>query len=112
MDKLLGEYNRKLLCKFRAVNHKLPIEVGHPRFTRNCDKCNMEELGDEFHFLLKCPTLSDLRETYLPIYCQNRPNINKFQSIMSSDVIPINIKLTRCIRLAFKRFNMYILIYL
>ena len=27
-------------------------------------------------------------------------------------VTPINIKLTRCIRLAFKRFNMYILIYL
>ena len=70
----LSPYNRKLLCKFRTINHiKLPIEVGRysgrPRFTRNCDKCNMEKLGDEFHFLLQCPTLSDLRKTYLPIYC-------------------------------------------
>ena len=64
----LSPYNRKLLlCKFRIVNQKLPIEVGRysdrPRFTRNCDKCNMEELGDAFHFLLQCPTLSDLRKT-------------------------------------------------
>ena len=77
----LSPYNRKLFCKFRTINHKLPIEVGRysgrPRFTRNCDKCDMEELGDEFHFLLQCPTLSDLRRTYLPIYCQNRPNIHK-----------------------------------
>ena len=111
----LSPYNRKVLWKFRTINHKhdkLPIEVGRysgrPRFTRNRDKCNMEELGDEFHFLLQCPTLSDLRKTYLPIYCQNRPNIHKFESIMSSDAIPINIKLARYIRLAFKRFNMYI----
>ena len=48
------------------------------------------------------------RRTYLPIYCQNRPNIHKFESIMSSNAIPINIKLARYIRLAFKRFNMYI----
>ena len=108
----LSPYNRKLFCKFRTINHKLPIEVGRysgrPRFTRNCDKCDMEELGDEFHFILQCPTLSDLRRTYLPIYCQNRPNIHKFESIMSSNAIPINIKLARYIRLAFKRFNMYI----
>ena len=98
--------------KFRTINHKLPIEVGRysgrPRFTRNCDKCDMEELGDEFHFLLQCPTLSDLRRTYLPIYCQNRPNIHKFESIMSSNAILIDIKLARYIRLAFERFNMYI----
>ena len=92
----LSPHNRKLFCKFRTINHKLPIEVGRysgrPRFTRNCDKCDMEELGDKFHFLLQCPTLSDLRRTYLPIYCQNRPNIHKFKSIMSSNAIAINIK--------------------
>ena len=68
----------------------------------------MEELGDEFHFLLQCPTLSDLRKTLLPLYCQNRPTIHKFENIMSSDVIAINLKLVRYIRFAYKRFNMYI----
>ena len=96
-----------------CVNLELiTIEVGRyngrPRFTRNCDKYNTEKLGDELHFLLQCPTLSDLRKMYLPIYCQNRPNIHKFESIMSSDAIPINIKLARYIRLAFERINMYI----
>ena len=27
------------------------------------------------------------------MYCQNRPNIHKFESVMSSDAIPINLKL-------------------
>ena len=62
----------------------------------------------ECHFLLQCPTLSNLRKTYLPKYYQNRPNIYKFESIMSTDAIPINIKLACYIRLAFKRFIMYI----
>ena len=38
-------------------------------------------------------SLSDLRKTFLPMYCQNRPNIHKFVSVMSSDAIPINLKL-------------------
>ena len=103
----LAPYNRKLFCKFRTINHKLPIEVrrysGRPRFTRNCDKCAMEELGNEFHFLLQCPTLSDLRRTYL-LY------ITKIDLTFTNLTVwcPVMQFLYRYIRLAFKRFNMYI----
>ena len=47
----------------------------------------------EFNFILQCPTLSIL----LPLQCQNRPNTLKFESIMSSDAIFINLKSVRYI---------------
>jgi hypothetical protein len=40
-------------------NHKLPIEHGRwnniPRENRKCNSCNLEEIGDEFHYILNCP---------------------------------------------------------
>jgi hypothetical protein len=46
------------LCKFRTTNHKLPIEHGRwnniPRENRKCNLCNLEEIGDEFHYILNC----------------------------------------------------------
>ena len=45
-------------CHFRTVNHKLPIEYERwnniQRENRVCNLCNSQDLGDEFHYLLKC----------------------------------------------------------
>ena len=51
------------LCKFRTTNHKLPIEHGRwntiisniQRKNRKCNLCNLEEIGDEFHYISNCP---------------------------------------------------------
>jgi hypothetical protein len=47
------------LCKFRTTNHKLPIEHGRwnniPHENRKCNLCNLEEIGDEFHYISNCP---------------------------------------------------------
>jgi hypothetical protein len=47
------------LCKFRTTNHKLPIEQGRwnniQRENRKCNLCNLEEIGDEFPYILNCP---------------------------------------------------------
>ncbi len=49
------------LIKFRTTNHKLPIETGRwnniELSERKCNKCNMNTIGDEFHYLLECPLL-------------------------------------------------------
>ena len=49
-------------CHFRLNNHKLPIEYGRwnniPREPRICNLCNTADLGDEFHYLLKCDYFS------------------------------------------------------
>ena len=57
--------------RFRLVNYKLPIERGSfenvPRHERKCSVCN--ELGDEFHFLLRCPDFRDNRRLLLGNFC-------------------------------------------
>ena len=53
----------------RLNNHKLPIEYGRwnniPRELRICNLCNTADLGDEFHYLLKCDYFSEKRKTYI-----------------------------------------------
>lgn len=76
-----------LLCKFRCSNIKLPVEAGRyrdiPRYQRTCTKCDYNVVGDEFHFVLECPFLLSLRNKYLPKELSRRPNIIKFENLMS-----------------------------
>ena len=47
----------KKYCKFRTGNTKLPIESGRfiiPRENKICKLCKSKDIGDEFHYLLKC----------------------------------------------------------
>ena len=43
------------LCRFRTLNHKLPIESGRwvniQREMRKCQLCAKNEIGDEFHYV-------------------------------------------------------------
>ena len=75
------------LTKFRTANHKLPIEKG--RYTnlqieqRNCCLCNLDNIGDEYHFLFECPALSDLRKKYISKYYITNPNFYKYSQLLS-----------------------------
>ena len=75
------------MCKYRTSNHRLAIEklryINVPREHRTCHMCNSNQLGDEFHFLLICQKLSRIRSQYLPMYYITRPNVIKFQQIMT-----------------------------
>ena len=46
------------LAKFRCSNHKLQVELGRifgiPRELRLCKDCNINSVGDEFHFVFEC----------------------------------------------------------
>ena len=50
---ILSKKDAITLLKFRICNHHLPIEKGRwqniSRENRICDKCNLNEIGDEFH---------------------------------------------------------------
>ena len=50
------------LCKFRTINHKLPIEIGRwtniQRDRRNCKLRNSKDLGDEYHYIMMCTEMS------------------------------------------------------
>ena len=77
------------LCKFRTGNHKLPIETGRweniPLNERMCILCNLD-VGDEFHYLFKCPYFTEERVRYLKPYFYTRPNMIKFNTLLSTKI--------------------------
>ena len=58
------------LIRFRCGNHKLMIETGRrfgiPHDERFCRDCDQNDLGDEFHFVMKCTKHDDIRNKFIP----------------------------------------------
>ena len=81
-------------CRFRLNNDKLPVEYGRwkniPRELRICNLCNIADLGDEFHYLLKCNYFSEKRKTCLNKKYFKNCNILKFGTLMKSKIRYIN----------------------
>ena len=78
---------RVAMTKLRTSNHKLPIEKGRyrnlPRYERHCNLCNTEKVGDEFHFLLECHMLDNIRTKYIPKYYYVHPNFYKYSRLLA-----------------------------
>ena len=78
---------KKDLCHFRTRNHRLSIEtgkwIGLEISERKCSFC-MQEVGDEFHVLLRCPTFNVHRKRYIKSNFTVNPNIIKFNELMNS----------------------------
>lgn len=57
-----------VFCKLRISSHKLRIETGRyssprlPPEQRICNHCNLGEIEDEFHFIMRCTLYNDLRQ--------------------------------------------------
>ena len=70
-----------VLAKVRLSPHDLNIEQGRCRnITRNerkCLVCNLDEIQDEYHFILVCPLYHELRKTYIEKYFYKRPSVFK-----------------------------------
>ena len=80
---------RFILCKFRTLNHGLPVEKGRylkiPRHQRYCNLCSKQQLGDEYHYLFECEELEVLRLDYIPKYYRSNHNTIKYKSLMCSE---------------------------
>ena len=50
-----------------------------------CTLCNLNEQGDEFHYVLVCPVLSDLRSSLIKRYYYLRPNTIKMAELFNSE---------------------------
>ena len=75
-----------------------PIPV--PFNDRKCVTCSI--LEDEYHFVLECILFRDLRKQYLPEYYWKRPNMWKFQELMTCTNVDITRNLSMFIYFAFK----------
>ena len=48
-------------------------------------KCNLNDVEDEYHFILKCPYYNDLRLQYIKPYFCNRPSVFKLTKLLGSN---------------------------
>ena len=74
--------NRISVSRLRVSSHRLYVETGRwrrphyvPYHERKCQICNV--LDDEYHFVLECRMLEDLRTKYIPSTYRTRPNMYK-----------------------------------
>jgi len=73
---------------FRMCNNVLPIEKGRWKRqdinNRNCTLCNTNEVGDECHYISKCPLFTEDRNSILPTRLCRNPNKYTVQNLMNT----------------------------
>ena len=76
---------RSYISKFRLSSRSLRIETGRhgqnriAKKQRFCLAYNMNEVEDEYHFLLVCPFYADVRKILIKRYFYTRPSMLKFK---------------------------------
>ena len=76
------------LIRFRTTNNKLPVnnlrQTGIERHERICTKCDLNEIGDEYHYFLVCPFFKNKRKELFDGYYYIKPNTLKFSDLLNS----------------------------
>ena len=103
----LDDLERLVLCRFRCGNHRLPVSAG--RYLPNqenkfCTLCKMNDTGDEFHYLFKCPFFETDRKVLIKTYYTRRPNVLKMKQLFNSKNIRVLKKLSRFCQIIMARF--------
>ena len=97
------------IFKIRTNNHKLPVETGRWEdieiSERKCSLCNLNDIGDEYHYLFRCPYFEEERKLYLKPYFIRRPNMLKLGELLSSRNVNILLKLSKFIQAILKLFK-------
>ena len=84
----LSVKNRKLLAKFRLSSCKLNAITGKYKNNDNnklCKMCDLNDIEDEFHFVLVCPKYLILRQKYIKPYFFKKPSVYKLCQLLSSN---------------------------
>ena len=95
---------RKAFLKFRASNNNLPVNrdryLNVPRHERLCTLCDQNDIGDEYHYILTCkyPPIARERERLIKRYYYVRPNVLKFNELMSCTKIKSLTKLAQFVK--------------
>ena len=105
----LSTKNARILCKFRTGNVKLPIETGRwfniERGDRICHLCN-SDVGDEFHYIFNCTSLSAESNEYIPSYYTNRACGFSFFHLFSTKQKSLLCKLCKYLQIVIERVRL------
>ena len=76
-----------LITRFRVSAHTLLTEKGRyhniDSGKRICQMCDMNDVEDEYNFILKCPFYTNLRHLYNKKYCWSKPSVFKLVQLLS-----------------------------
>ena len=97
------------MCKFRAGNHRLPVNTGRydntPKENRICTLCETNDIGDEFHCVFVCPALNTYRNMYIKKYYYTRPNIIKMNMLFNTSNKRELVNLSKFINIILNKFQ-------
>lgn len=97
------------LCRFRTLNHKLPIVTGRFNETRKidrlCTKCNSEDIGDEFHYLFRCEFFKSERKLLIDDYYTICPNTLKMKKLFNCIETKTLINLSKFVKIIMDSFK-------
>ena len=98
---------KKYISKFRLSSHNLNIEKGRytneNRRNRICTRCTLNDIEDEFHFILVCPFYSSLRKKYVKKFYYERPSVYKVIKLLSVNNVKELCNLGKYLYLACKK---------
>ena len=81
-------FNTNILTKLRSGSLKLYLETSRydniPRDNRICRCCKMNNIEDEYHFVLICPAYRTFRCNFLPKYYCSWPNTRKLLFLLQA----------------------------
>ncbi|KAK6172851.1 hypothetical protein SNE40_016428 [Patella caerulea] len=101
--------HKTLICKYRISAHDLQIEKGRysniQRSNRLCKFCNCDEIEDEFHALLVCPSYKYIREKYIEKFYWLKPSMYKLELLLKSTNIKTLNNLGRYLYLMLQKKN-------
>ena len=87
--RVLNRKYRNAIAKLRLSSHRLFIETGRytgvPRDERKCVYCELNDIEDEYHFVLRCSKYQILRNQYIPRYFTINPSMFKFLELLNSN---------------------------
>jgi hypothetical protein len=91
LEQYLVSVDRKssiAVCKFRAGNSKIPIVTGRysgvERKDRKCNLCQLNEIGDEYHYIMTCPFFLQERKRCIEKKYWDRPNALKLRALFAT----------------------------
>lgn len=106
---ILKKKDHMPLVKLRTGNHHLPVETGRWNnidiSDRKCNLCNLNDVGDELHYVLKCPFFNQNRLIYIKQYFWKRPSTLKFSQLMTSTSPKQLLNLSKFVQSILKYFS-------
>ena len=98
------------LVKIRTRNHKLPVElyswrvVFKPGAERTCTICDTGDIGDEYHYIMKCPVFFEDRIKFLPSILNDK-SPRSFIKLLKNDNINVLRGLAKFLKILFDLFD-------